>query len=249
MADNNRKCVLIADDIEFSRGILRMLLRHDYDVLEATNGDEVLTLLKEYGERISCLLLDIKMPVLDGFGVMDHMRKSGLIERIPVIAITSLSDPQGHIRCYESGAIDLIEKPYNEDLLLYKVRWIIERFNRLSGRTESPNGVIASPLDMVRVHCRETFGLANEEELSSMMASFMRTFETCVERLRDEEASPDFAVVRDVTHDLRGFAENSGARDLADMNLVLNTCAKAEDAAATSAAIRRMLALYDSYCA
>ena len=118
--NQSRPCVLVADDVEFSRGILKMLLRHDYEVLEASNGDEAVSQLKENAQKISCILLDIKMPGLDGYGVMDFMRQEKLIERIPVIALTSLSDPQGHIRCYESGAIDLIEKPFNQDLLLYK---------------------------------------------------------------------------------------------------------------------------------
>lgn len=248
MEDQNRSCVLIADDVEFTRGILKMLLRHDFDVLEAANGEEAVSRLKENAARISCVLLDIKMPGLDGYGVMDYMRRESLIERIPVIALTSLSDPQGHIKCYESGAIDLIEKPYNEDLLLYKVKWVIQRFKRLAGQTApvaAPNA--SSPLAAVRRHCAEAFGITDEEELSAMMGSFMRTFADCVERLRLQERAPDFMAVRDVTHDLRGFADNSGAFDLADLNLVLNTCARAGNAEATSAAIRRLLACYEAY--
>ena len=249
--NQSRPCVLVADDVEFSRGILKMLLRHDYEVLEASNGDEAVSQLKENAQKISCILLDIKMPGLDGYGVMDFMRQEKLIKRIPVIALTSLSDPQGHIRCYESGAIDLIEKPFNQDLLLYKVNWIIQRFRRLSDvpvQSSTPISDSVSPLDAVRRHCAEVFGLTDETELAAMMGSFMRTFAGCIERLRAQERAPDFGVVRDVTHDLRGFAENSGAFDLADLNLVLNTCAKATNAEATSAAIRRIIACYESYC-
>lgn len=226
-----------------------MLLRHDFEVLEASNGDEAVLMLKENAQKIACILLDIKMPGLDGYGVMDFMRRERLIERIPVIALTSLSDSQGHIRCYESGAIDLIEKPFNEDILLYKVNWIIRRFQRLSdsAKTKVDLGPVKlSPLNAVRRHCAKVFGLTDEAELSAMMGSFMRTFSGCVERLRAQEQKPDFDVVRDVTHDLRGFAENSGAFDLADLNLVLNTCAKAAHAEATSAAIRRLIACYES---
>lgn len=250
MEKKNRSCILVADDVEFARGILRMLLCHDFDILEAANGNEAVSGLKENAARISCVLLDIKMPGLDGYGVMDYMRREGLIERIPVIALTSISDPQGHIRCYESGAIDLIEKPFNQDLLLYKVKWIIRRFKRLSGLpVPMPESVPERPssLDAVRRHCVKTFGVTDERELSRMLASFMRTLESCMERLRAQERSPDFNEVRDVTHDLFGFVDNSGALDLADLNLVLNTCAKVCHAEATSAAIRRVLACYESY--
>ena len=248
MNENTRECILVADDVEFGRGILKMLLRRRYDVLEAADGQEAIEQIKSNADRITCVLLDIKMPGMDGYGVMNYMRRAGLMDRIPVIALTSISDPQGHIRCYESGAIDLIEKPYNGQLLLYKIRWDIERFRRLrvsaaAAGTARP----ASPLQAVSAYCRETFGLATDEESAEMTASFMRTFRTCVERLREQESIPDFAAVRDVTHDMSGFAANSGAYDLADLTLVLNTCAKAEHAEATAAAIRRILALYDAY--
>ena len=265
--ETKKDCVLIADDIEFGRGILKMLLRHEYDVLEAADGAEAIAHLKAETDRISCVLLDIKMPGVDGYGVMDYMREAGLMERIPVIALTSISDPQGHIRCYESGAIDLIEKPYNSNLLLYKIHWDIERFRRLNGAgkglpatadgadagTAVETGaagsreVRSSPLRAVAEYCREAFALETDEEVAKMEESFMRTFRTCVDRLREQEGQPDFAVVRDVTHDMCGFAANSGANDLADLTLVLNTCAKANHAEATSAAIRRILALYDTY--
>ena len=233
--------VLVADDIEFGRGILKMLLRPEYDVLEAADGKEAIARLDADASRISCVLLDIKMPGVDGYGVMDYMRDKGLASRIPVIALTSISDPQGHIRCYESGAIDLIEKPYNEKLLLYKIRWNINRFRRTS--------ISVSPLQAVKEHCRSAFALETDAEVESMATSFMRTFGKCAAYLRRQAPAPDFGVVRDVTHDLCGFAANSGAHDLADLSIVLNACANAHNAKATSAAIRRVLALYDSYCA
>ncbi|MBO7721010.1 MAG: response regulator [Kiritimatiellae bacterium] len=248
--DANKECILVADDVEFSRGILRMLLRGDYEVLEAADGSEAVTCLKEKADSIICVLLDIKMPGVDGYGVMDYMRRTGILDRIPVIAITSLSDPQGHIRCYESGAMDLIEKPYDEDLLLYKIRWNIARFRRLNGIAGAARpgpAVVSSPLRSVAEHCRRTFDLHSEAEIDGMTASFLRTFGACAERLRAQESNPDFQAVRDITHDLRGFAANSGASDLADLNLVLNVCARAEHAGATSAAIRRIIALYDAY--
>lgn len=254
-----RDCVLVADDIDFGRGILKMLLRRDYDVLEAADGAQAIERLKEAPSRISCVLLDIKMPGVDGYGVMDYMRSEGLLEKIPVIALTSISDPQGHIRCYESGAIDLIEKPYDEEVLLYKIRWDIDRFRRLAAPAQSispapagspaqdGSGARPSPLDAVKDRCRRMFALETASEADDMAAAFMRTFGSCAERLRAQEHEPDFAAVRDVTHDMNGFASNSGADDLADLTLVLNTCAKAGSAAATSAAIRRVLALYDAY--
>ena len=263
MKNIKKGCILVADDVEFVRGILKMLLRRDYDVVEAADGREAMACLNEMGDSIMCVLLDIKMPGVDGYGVLDYMRRTGLIDRIPVIALTSVSDPQGHIRCYESGVIDLIEKPYDEDLLLYKIRWNIERFRRLNALppmvadetasqkpadvADSSRPASFSPIRAVEAHCRQAFGLDSDKDVEAMVASFMRTFENCVNLLRDQVEMPDFVAVRDVTHKLSGFAANAGALDLADLTLVLNTCAKAGHPEATSAAIRRILALYEMY--
>lgn len=250
-----RDCILIADDVELSRNILKMLLRREYDVLVAADGLEAISRLKTDAHRISCVLLDIKMPGVDGYGVMDVMRRENILDRIPVIALTSISDPQGHIRCYESGAIDLIEKPFNEEVLLYKIRWNIERFRRLCAgeggghclTAPEKGGGGVSPLGAVEEHCRKMFALETEADVRVMSESFMRTFAHCANLLRQQESNPDFAAVRNVTHDLNSFAANSGAYDLADLSLVLNACAKACNAKATSAAIRRILSLFDAY--
>jgi len=233
--------ILVADDVEFARGILKMLLRREYDVVEAADGRAAIDVLKAEPDSLSCVLLDIKMPGVDGYGVLDFMRGAGLLDRIPVIALTSISDPEGHIRCYESGVIDLVEKPYDEGLLMYKIRWDIERFRRLADRRPP------SPLRAVEEHCRRAFGLGGGDEARGMAESFLRSFGECAQRLKDQVETPDFALVRDVSHDLRGFAANSGADDLADMTVVLSACAKAGDAGATAAAARRLLALYDAY--
>ena len=72
--------ILVADDLECSRGILRLLLRHDYDVVEAADGFEAVDALKRFGAAIVCVLLDIRMPGMDGYGVMDCVRDAGLAE-------------------------------------------------------------------------------------------------------------------------------------------------------------------------
>ena len=249
MDDNaKRGCVLLADELDFGRGILKLLLHRDYDVLEASDGHEAIARLKKDAMRISCVLLDIKMSGDNGYGVMDYMRDEGLMDKIPVVALTSISDSLGHILCYESGAIDLIEKPYNEEVLLYKIRWNIDRFHRLmlpAAMHERRNSL----LDAVRDHYRKAFALESEAEVHEMTAAFLRSFTESAERLRGHEANPDFRAVRDLTHALSEIAANSGASDIADLMLVLNACAKAGDAEATSAAIRRMLALHADYCA
>lgn len=247
--------VLIADDMEFTRGILKVLLQTDYTVYEAANGAEALSLLEQHGEDMSCVLLDIRMPGVDGYEVMDCMRRKGYLERIPVIALTAISDPKGHIRCYESGAVDIIEKPYNEELLLYKVRWVITRFRRcLQSKTSTgdtpPSQIevpmLPKPLQKVAAYCRTHFGLDNDESVLSMVESFRRSFDVCAARLVGQIEEPDFAEVRSVGHDLTGFAASSGVTELADLAIALRATARACDTEATSAIIRCILSLHDA---
>lgn len=244
--------ILVADDLECSRGILRLLLRHDYDIVEAADGFEAVDALKRHGEAIVCVLLDIKMPGMDGYGVMDYMRDAGLDDKVPVIALTAISDPQGLIRCFRSGAADVIEKPFNEELLSYKIDWNIQRFRRLggaaAGNSDQPDPSARPRVEnAVTRHLRETFGLDTPEEVDDMYKSFLKTFESCVERLLEQVENPDMQAIRDVTHDIFGFARSSGALDLDDLARLLNTCAKAGDAVAVRAGIRRIADLRKCY--
>lgn len=121
--------ILIADDADIGRGLLKALLRKQYDILEARNGLEVVEILKSNPGNISCILLDMLMPVMGGLKVLEFMKENDLLDRIPVIAVTAISDSEGKIACYEAGAIDIIEKPYDEKLLLHRVQHFVNLFN------------------------------------------------------------------------------------------------------------------------
>ena len=249
--------LLVADDIAFARQILVMLLKRDYDVVEAADGAEAIKLLEAAENDFACVLLDVKMPGVDGYGVLDFMRTSGRIERIPVVALTSTTDAHDLIRCYESGAIDVIEKPYDEELLLYKLRFDIARFRRMKNLAEQsvapvPSGepvavAAPGPIAKLKEHFRRLYGADDADECDALCASFLKAFGDCVERLRRQAENPDVMEVRSITHDLFGFAKSSGADDLDDLARLLNTAAKAGDAVAMAAGVRRILELYRRY--
>ena len=81
--------ILIVDDSEMNRAILSEILKDDFEILEAENSEECLSLIEENGTGIALILLDIVMPGLDGFGVLEFMNKNRFIEDIPVIMISS----------------------------------------------------------------------------------------------------------------------------------------------------------------
>ena len=98
-----RQSILIVDDSEMNRAILAEILGSDYNILEATNGRECLAMLEQYDTGIALILLDIVMPVMDGFAVLSEMNRSHWIEDIPVIMISSEDADTVVRRAYELG--------------------------------------------------------------------------------------------------------------------------------------------------
>ena len=124
-----RPKILLADDADVGRAILRSLLRKDFDVLEARNGLEAIRALESSEGGLAAVVLDVMMPVMDGFRVLRFMREKELIGRIPAIMLTAISDTDAKVRCYEAGATDVVEKPYDEKLIVQKIRALVSVFS------------------------------------------------------------------------------------------------------------------------
>jgi CheY-like chemotaxis protein len=124
-----RPKILLADDADVGRAILRSLLRKDFDVLEARNGLEAIRALESSDGGLAAVVLDVMMPVMDGFRVLRFMREKELIGRIPAIMLTAISDTDAKVRCYEAGATDVVEKPYDEKLIVQKIRALVSVFS------------------------------------------------------------------------------------------------------------------------
>ncbi len=118
---SNKKKLLVVDDIDLNRLILAELFSEQYDVLEAENGQQALGFVVAYGDDIAVVLLDLIMPVMDGFMVLQAMQKSGIINTVPVILITGENDDEMAIRCYALGASDLVKKPFNPEIVVRRV--------------------------------------------------------------------------------------------------------------------------------
>lgn len=107
-----RRKLLIADDSEMNRAILANVLDQEFEVIEATNGQEVIIALQSYGTQISALLLDIVMPEMDGFEVLEEMNRRQWIEDIPTIMISAETSNTYIDRAFELGASDYISRPF-----------------------------------------------------------------------------------------------------------------------------------------
>ena len=117
----NKPKILIVDDSEFNRAILKEILGETYEIIEADGGNEALHKIDEYGMKISLVLLDIIMPEKDGFEVLKYMEEERLISDIPVIIISSEDSANYIRRAYEMGVSDYINRPFDANIVYQRV--------------------------------------------------------------------------------------------------------------------------------
>lgn len=120
-----KRKILIVEDQEINRIILCNILDQDYDLLQAVNGLEGLNLLRSCKEDISLILLDLTMPVMDGYEFLDHVKKDPIMSAVPVIITTSKDSDEDEIRCLANGASDFVTKPYNPEVVRHRIASII----------------------------------------------------------------------------------------------------------------------------
>ena len=113
--------ILIVDDSEMNRAMLSEILKGDYRILEACNGEECLEQLHQHLGDIALVLLDINMPIMGGFEVLDYMNRNHTIEDVPVIIISSDDSDTAIRRAYELGASDYVNRPFDYRVVYQRV--------------------------------------------------------------------------------------------------------------------------------
>lgn len=120
-----RKKILIVEDNEFNRALLVEILSSQYETLEAENGKVGLEILEREKEAVSLILLDIVMPVMNGYEFLDTLKANPAIASIPVIVTTQNEGENDEIAALERGASDFVAKPYKAKVILRRVASII----------------------------------------------------------------------------------------------------------------------------
>ena len=128
LPEYHKPLVLIVDDSEMNREILREMLKDDYDILEAASGEDGLEAIRQHGELISLVLLDIMMPGINGFEVLSQMSRDGIIDDIPVIMISSEDKQEAVLNAYELGASDYISRPFDIRVVRHRVSNIMHLY-------------------------------------------------------------------------------------------------------------------------
>ena len=117
--------VLVVDDQEINRDVLGLILEDDYDVIFAENGREALELMRERLDELSIVLLDLMMPVMNGFEVMEAVRADDQLRQVPIIVLTA--EKSAELKALQMGAADFITKPFDaHEVILARVGRIIE---------------------------------------------------------------------------------------------------------------------------
>lgn len=123
----DKQQILIVDDEEINRAILSSVFEEEYDVIEAANGKEAVEHI-ENDNNIVLILLDVIMPVLDGFGVLEYMNQHDLLSKIPVILITSETVQDSEDRAYSYSVADVMHKPFYPNIVKRRSQNIIELY-------------------------------------------------------------------------------------------------------------------------
>jgi len=120
--------LLLVDDMQINRTILCALFEGEYEILEAEDGAQALTLMRRNRKRIAAVLLDLLMPVKDGYEVLQEVSADETLSRIPVIVITADHTPESEVRVFDLGASDIITKPFESRSVKRRIQNAVELY-------------------------------------------------------------------------------------------------------------------------
>ena len=106
-----KKQILVVEDNQINREMLRMILSGQYDVIEADSGQTALNLLRDRKDNIALILLDVMMPVMDGYTFLELVKQDPELALIPVIVTTQNDSEADELAALEHGATDFVPKP------------------------------------------------------------------------------------------------------------------------------------------
>ncbi len=157
--------ILIVDDAELNRELLSEILSDEYDILEAENGKFALDIIRKEKDDISAILLDLVMPVMDGFEVMEVLHEEKIMDKIPVLVISGENSAQSEKKCFDYGVSDFIGRPFKAVLVKKRVQNMVKQYaykNRLEEKVQEQTAVLRKAYQTLK-HQTEILEKRNEE--------------------------------------------------------------------------------------
>ncbi len=182
------------DDVDLNRDLLRNMLEDDYLIEIAEDGEKALEKLREYTDRIAAVLLDLQMPNKDGFAVIREMKKSGMLQKIPVLIVSSEHAIEVESQCLALGAADFIHKPFESSIVQNRIRNTIELFNgknRLEQKVEEQEEALRKQDRIIQLQAEK---LQEAEPFNRLMMEYRAAIMGVENRLRvlNEEFSLEY---------------------------------------------------------
>lgn len=120
--------ILIVDDKGINRYMMGEIFRDEYEIVEAAGGQEAIDLIALEHDELAIVLLDIVMPGIDGFGVLEDMKRKQLLDRLPVVIVTDDSSEATSVKAFEYKVADMVIKPFEPRIIKRRVENIIELY-------------------------------------------------------------------------------------------------------------------------
>ena len=124
-----RNTLLIVDDVDINREMLKFIFEEQFEILEAEDGDMAIQIIEEKNEQLALMFLDVIMPGKSGLDVLEYMVEKEYMEYIPVIIITGDASVDTELKAYEYGASDIVYKPFTPKVVMRRAMNIIELFS------------------------------------------------------------------------------------------------------------------------
>jgi len=139
LSDNGKSTIMIIDDDKMTCNLIKKVFDKKYDVVVAHNGQEAIELLDDGNSlrnNISCIFLDLIMPVLDGFSVLDYLNDNNYLSKLPVIIISGNYDKDTRARAYSYRIADMLEKPFNVQVVRHRIDNLINLYRTSNSLNE-----------------------------------------------------------------------------------------------------------------
>lgn len=125
---DTKKKILVVDDKGMNRYMLGGIFRDNYEIIEAGGGMEAIAIIDKEYDELAVILLDIIMPGIDGFGVLEHMKEQDYLNRVPVVIVTDDSSEATAVKAFEYKVADMVIKPFEPRIIKRRVENIIELY-------------------------------------------------------------------------------------------------------------------------
>jgi len=142
LTENDKSTIMIIDDDKMTCNLIKKIFDKDYDIVIANNGEEAINLLKDddgnsiLRNNISCIFLDLVMPVLDGFSVLDYLNDNNYLSKLPVIIISGNYDKATRNKAYSYKIADMLEKPFNVQVVRHRIENLINLYRTSNSLNE-----------------------------------------------------------------------------------------------------------------